>query len=45
MTIFWGDAWQFIAEAQRHVIELRAQTTDVQGQQVPGQVSEAQAQV
>ena len=53
VTIFWGDAQQFISEVQRHVIGLQAhaaelrsrelQGREVQVQNAPGEVAELQS--
>lgn len=46
VTIFWGDAQQFISEVQRHVTELQGQVSDAQNQAAKAQdyIAEAQGQ-
>lgn len=47
VTIFWGDAQQFISEVQRHVTELQGHVSEaqVQASKVQGPIAEAQGQV
>jgi len=46
VTIFWGDAQQFISEVQRHVSELQDPVAEAQGQAatVPDHVAAVQGQ-
>jgi SIR2-like domain len=45
VTIFWGDAQQFISELQRRVTALQNETPEMKARQRHGSVSEAQSQV
>jgi hypothetical protein len=47
VTIFWGDAQEFISEVQRHVSELQDHVPEVKGQasNVQGHAAEVQGQV
>jgi SIR2-like domain len=43
VTVFWGDAQQFIAEVQRHVAEVRVLQAQQQGAQAPVHAAETTA--
>jgi hypothetical protein len=42
VTVFWGDARQFISEVHRHVVELQAAKARDEAAAAPGQVAENQ---